>query len=136
MKQFKSVFTLGGVRNVGFISQAKAIELHEPFEDSRSIAAKRYRIAQQNTKPEMVSAMVKRALNAGIMANYLLADAWFGTKAMIRLTQETALVPVLRMKKNNMKYRMYNPYLKDTETSVLGEPPPIINDFETPSWFI
>jgi hypothetical protein len=25
---------------------------------------------------------------------------------MIRLTQETALVPVLRMKKNNMKYRI------------------------------
>ena len=25
---------------------------------------------------------------------------------MIRLTQETALVPVLRMKKNKMKYRM------------------------------
>jgi hypothetical protein len=47
----------------------------------------------------MVNAMVKRALNAGIMADYLLADAWFGTKAMIRLTQETALVPVLRMKK-------------------------------------
>jgi SRSO17 transposase len=89
-----------------FISQTKAIELHEPFEDGRSIVAKRYRTAQQCTKPEMVSAMVKRALNAGIMADYLLADAWFGTKAMIRLTQETALVPVLRMKKNNMKYRL------------------------------
>ena len=89
-----------------FISQTKAIELHEPFDDGRSIAAKRYRIAQQCTKPEMVNAMVKRALNAGIMADYLVADAWFGTKAMIRLTQETALVPVLRMKKNNMKYRL------------------------------
>ena len=89
-----------------FISQTKAIELHEPFEDGRSIAAKRYRTAQQCTKPEMVSAMVKRALTAGIMADYLLADAWFGTKGMIRLTQETALVPVLRMKKNNMKYRL------------------------------
>ena len=89
-----------------FISQTKAIDLHEPFEDGRSIAAKRYRTAQQGTKPEMVNAMVKRALNAGIMADYLLADAWFGTKAMIRLTQETALVPVLRMKKNKMKYRL------------------------------
>ena len=89
-----------------FISQTKAIELHEPFEDGRSIAAKRYRTAQQGTKPEMVSAMVKRALTAGIMADYLLADAWFGTKAMIRLTQEAALVPVLRMKKNKMKYRL------------------------------
>ena len=89
-----------------FISQTKAIELHEPFEDGRSIAAKRYRTAQKCTKPEMVSAMVKRALTAGIMADYLLADAWFGTKGMIRLTQETDLVPVLRMKKNNMKYRI------------------------------
>jgi len=89
-----------------FISQTKAIELHAPFEDGRRIAAKRYRTAQQCTKPEMVNAMVKRALNAGIMADYLLADAWFGTKAMIRLSQETALVPVLRMKKNKMKYRL------------------------------
>jgi hypothetical protein len=46
------------------------------------------------------------ALHAGIMADYPMADAWFGTKAMIRLTQETSLVPVLRMKKNNMKYRL------------------------------
>ena len=89
-----------------FISQTKAIELHEPFDDGRSIAAKRYRTAQQATKPEMVNAMVKRALNAGIVADYLVADAWFGTKAMIRLTQETSLVPVLRMKKNNMKHRL------------------------------
>jgi len=52
--------------------------------------------------------MVKRALNAGIMADYLLADAWFGIKAMLGLTQETSLVPVLRMKKNKMiLYRVY-----------------------------
>jgi SRSO17 transposase len=89
-----------------FISQTKAIELHDAFDDGRSIVAKRYRTAQQCSKPEMVRSMVKRALNAGIMADYLLADAWFGTKAMIRLTQETSLVPVLRMKKNKMKYRM------------------------------
>ncbi|MGZ4954430.1 MAG: transposase [Methylobacter sp.] len=89
-----------------FISQTKAIELHQPFKDGRSAVAKRYKTAQQCTKPEMVKSMVNRALNAGILADFLLADAWFGTKAMIRLTQETALVPVLRMKKNKMKHRM------------------------------
>ena len=99
-----------------FISQTKAIELYESFEDGRSIAAKRYRTAQQCTKPEMVNAMVRRALNAGIMADYLLADAWFGTKAMIRLTQETELVPVLRMKKNNMKYR-FSEYVRGNTVS-------------------
>jgi hypothetical protein len=51
-----------------FISQTKAIELQKPFEDGRSIIAKRYRTAQQCTKPKMVDAMVKRALNAGIVA--------------------------------------------------------------------
>ena len=99
-----------------FISQTKAIELHEAFKDGRSIAAKRYRTAQQWSKPEMVNAMVKRALNAGIMADYLLADAWFGTKAMIRLSQETDLVPVLRMKKNNMKYR-FSEYVRGNTVS-------------------
>ena len=89
-----------------FISQTKAIGLHEAFDDGRSVAAKRYRSAQHFTKPEMVRSMVKRAMNQGIMADYLLGDAWFGTKAMIRLSQETALVPVLRMKKNKMKYRL------------------------------
>ena len=88
-----------------FISQTKAQGLNQPFEDGRSTVAKRYRTAQQDTKPEMVKAMVKRALSAGIMADYLLADAWFGTKAMIRLSQEASVVPVLRMKKNKLKYR-------------------------------
>jgi hypothetical protein len=89
-----------------FIGQTKAIALHEPFKDGRSAVAKRYKTAQQCTKPEMAKSMVNRALNAGILADYLLADAWFGSKAMIRLSQEAALVPVLRMKKNKMKYRM------------------------------
>jgi len=80
--------------------------LHEPFKDGRSAVAKRYKTAQQSTKPEMAKSMINRALNAGILADYLLADAWFGSKAMIRLSQEAALVPVLRMKKNKMKYRI------------------------------
>lgn len=41
----------------------------------------------------------------GILTDYLLADAWFGSKATIRLRQETSLIAVFRMKKNNMNYR-------------------------------
>ena len=102
-----------------FISQTKAIELHDQFEDGRSTTAKRYRTAQQGTKPQMVNAMVKRAIGTGILADYLLADAWFGTKAMIRLTQETSLVPVLRMKKNKMKYRINESVRGETMTQEL-----------------
>ena len=41
-----------------FISQTKAHELHQPFQDGRSNVAKRYREAQQRTKPEMLRTMI------------------------------------------------------------------------------
>lgn len=68
--------------------------------------AKRYRTAEQETKPNMVASMIKRALRAGIEGDYLLADAWFGSKAILRLCEETNLVAVLRMKKSKLKYRV------------------------------
>ena len=40
------------------------------------------------------------------MNGYLLADAWFGTKAMIQMTENQLLTPILRMKKSKMKYRL------------------------------
>lgn len=89
-----------------FISQSKAQFLPQPFHDGRSTVAKRYRIAQSQTKPEMAASMIHRSLRSGIQADYLLADAWFGSKAMIRLSQEAALVAILRMKKNKTKYRV------------------------------
>lgn len=89
-----------------FISQIKARTLHQPFVDGRSIVAKRYRVAQSQTKPQMAKAMIGRALRAGFAAAYLLADSWFGTKAMIRMCEEALLIPILRMKKNAMKYRL------------------------------
>ncbi len=55
--------------------------------------------------------MIHRALRADLQGNYLLADAWFGSKAMIRLCKETALTVILRMKKSKLKYRISN-YLK------------------------
>ena len=89
-----------------FISATKAQALHQPFRDGRSIVAKRYRVAQSQTKPEMAGGMIRRAQRAGIEAAYLLADAWFGTKTMIGLADEQLLTPILRMKKNAMKYRL------------------------------
>ena len=89
-----------------FISATKAQVLHRPFIDGRSVAAKRYHVALNQTKPQMAKAMISRALRAGIEATYLLADAWFGTKPMIRMAEEALLTPILRMKKNTMKYRL------------------------------
>jgi SRSO17 transposase len=110
----QQVLTLGLSCEAGFvpldselyISQTRAQPLTQPFQDGRSIVAKRYASAQQQTKPEMAKAMIHRALRTGIQADYLLADAWFGSKAMIRLSQEASLVAVLRMKKSKLKYRL------------------------------
>ncbi len=110
----QQVLTLGLSCEDGFVpldnelytSQTKAQGLTAPFNDGRSTAAKRHRVAIEHTKPTMVASMIRRALQAGIDGSYLLADAWFGSKAMIRLCQETDLTAILRMKKSKLKYRV------------------------------
>ncbi len=89
-----------------FISQTKAISPANDFADGRSIVAKRYAQAQDQSKPQMVRAMISRALRADIDAQYFLADAWFATKTMLQLTEEKFLTAIVRMKKNKTKYRV------------------------------
>jgi hypothetical protein len=43
--------------------------------------------------------------------DFLLADAWFGTKAMLRSTEELSLTAIVRMKKSKLKYRLTTWYL-------------------------
>lgn len=88
-----------------YISQVKARELINPYEDGRSVAGKRYSEATTQSKPEMAANMMKRAIRSGLEADYVLADAWFGTKPMIRTARELDVYAILRMKKNRMKYR-------------------------------
>ncbi|MCU7898900.1 MAG: transposase [Candidatus Thiodiazotropha sp. (ex Lucinoma aequizonata)] len=83
----------------------KARELINPYKDGRSVAGKRYSEATTQSKPEMASHMMKRAIRSGMEADYVLADAWFGTKPMIRTALELDVCAILRMKKGKMKYR-------------------------------
>ena len=89
-----------------FVSQTKVHGLDGRHIDKRSVAAKRYEEAVTKTKPEMSGQMLKRAQRGGIPADYLLADAWFGTKPMIKTALDLNLKAILRMKKNNTKYRV------------------------------
>jgi hypothetical protein len=89
-----------------FISSKKVQPQVNDFKDGRSIVAKRYQDGVENTKPQMVAQMVRRALRAGIDAQYFLADSWFGTKPILKFTEEESLIAVVRMKKNKMKYRL------------------------------
>ncbi len=54
----------------------------------------------------MVCEMIARAMRAGIHADYFLADAWFATKYILKMTIDQSLVAIMRMKKNKMKYRL------------------------------
>ena len=88
-----------------FISKTKIQPLVNNFSDGRSIAAKRYKQSLTQTKPEMVCSMISRAIRAGIEADYFLADAWFGTKPILKMTEKETLTGIVRMKKNKMKYQ-------------------------------
>ncbi len=94
------------VDNEIFISKRKEQALANTFNDGRSIAAKRHQKSKQQTKPEMVFDMIARAIRGGIKADYFLADAWFATKHMLRMTITHSLIAIVRMKKNKMKYRL------------------------------
>ena len=109
----QQVLTLGLSSEAGFvpvaselfISGVKAQALPQPFQDHRSVVAKRYRVAERQTKLEMAEAMITRAQRTGFQAEVLLADAWFGNKVTIRMSEAAALIPILRMKKDATKYR-------------------------------
>ena len=88
-----------------YISNVKEQALIRPHKEGRSITSKRYTEATTQTKPEMSASMMRRAIRSGVGADYLLADAWFGTKPMIRTALELDVCAILRMKKSKMKYR-------------------------------
>jgi len=94
------------IDNELFTSKTKVQTVAQAFKNKRSSVARRHHDAVHKTKPEMVASMIRRALRAGIEAQYFLADAWFGSKSIIRLCQETALTAIVRMKKNKLKYRI------------------------------
>ena len=92
-----------------YVSQVKAQPLNKPYQDARSVVGKRYTEATTQSKPDMAACMMKRALRSGLKADYLVADAWFGSKRMVRETLSLDLCAILRMKKSKMKYRIELP---------------------------
>ena len=89
-----------------YISRKGAHPLKADFRDGRSVEARRYADARDRTKPELAADMLRRAQRQGLDAEVVLADAWFGTKTMIKTALDLDLTAILRMKKNTMKYRL------------------------------
>ncbi len=89
-----------------YVSNSKAQGLIRAFKDKRSIVAKRFAEGVDQSKPEIARGMLGRAKRQGIKADYLVADAWFGIKPMIKTALSLSVTGLLRMKKNKMKYRV------------------------------
>ena len=88
-----------------YISEVKARKLITEHKDNHSALGKRYGEATTQSKAQMAANMVKRARRCGIEADYVIADAWFGTKSMMRAALGLEMCAILRMKKSKMKYR-------------------------------
>ncbi len=89
-----------------YVSGSQPQPLIKPYKDGRSIGAKRYQEAIGQSKVEMAVGMMRRAVRAGIQADYVAADAWFGNKEMMRAGLSLDITAILRMKKNKLKYRL------------------------------
>lgn len=76
------------------------------FKDRRSAAARDMARARDEDKPAMLARMLKDALKAGFKATWLIADAWFGSKANIRLAIEHGLHALFQMKRSKLQYRV------------------------------
>lgn len=107
------VLQLGVAGEKGFVplevqivmSQSNPVDKNKPFRDQRSSAARDMRRSWEQSKPELFRSMLQRALRAGVIAAYLLADAWFGCKENIALALELGLIGIFQMKRGNLAYR-------------------------------
>jgi hypothetical protein len=89
-----------------YVGNSNAHALTKPYNDGRSVGAKRYQEAISKTKVEMAVDMMRRAVRAGIKADFVTADAWFGNKEMMRAALSLDMTAILRMKRNKLKYRV------------------------------
>jgi len=88
------------------ISKVRTQGIAKPFKDGRSAGARRYDEAVGQTKVQMATGMIRRAVRYGIRAPYVVADAWFGNKAMMRAAKGLGMTAILRMKRGKTKYRV------------------------------
>lgn len=118
----QQVTTLGHVSDKGFlpideqiyISKKGRQGLRKATKDGRNATAQRYR-ESFDTKIEQVTAMLRRAVRKGFQASYFVADSWYGCRDIIAACLSIHIVPVLRMKRGNQKYRYQGEWLNADE---------------------
>ena len=110
----EQVLTLGLATDEAFLPPDSQISMSDngahaligKHKDQRSVGARRYQEAMGKTKVKMAEDMLRRAVRSGVKAAYVIADAWFDNKAMIRTALDLGMHAILRMKKNKLQYRV------------------------------
>ena len=74
--------------------------------DGRSLAAKRRKLATMKGTAVMIE-LLKKALNAGFSADYVLFDTWFSSPAQLVAVKELGLDSIAMIKKNPRVYYEY-----------------------------
>ena len=75
------------------------------FEDYRSEVARAYQRGIDGTPSQILAAMVKRAIDAGIKAKWLIGDCGYGLKANIALALDHGMDALFLMKRDKTVYR-------------------------------
>ena len=108
------------------------IETFKNIVDHRSNAHKR-RLETLKGKSQIAMEMVKRAVNSGIYADYLLVDSWYSKPSFIKEMNELGLKVISRMSNNNKIWNfvgdrktlngLYDKYkkLKDIKSGTYGK---------------
>jgi hypothetical protein len=109
------MLTLGLAAENGFLPLESQLVMGEkspvlkprdkPFRDHRSSAARDMNRAGELSKQERFRDMLRRALRAGYIALYVLADAWFGCKENILFCLDNDLIGIFQMKRGNLVYQ-------------------------------
>ncbi len=89
-----------------FVGDKKVQPVQKPFKDGNSAVARDYKCAIEKNKNEMLLEMLSRAQRKGFKADYLLTDAWFGTKGNLQGARKRKLKTITMMKRGKLKYRM------------------------------
>ena len=93
---------------VGFnlLSSAKKSNRYQEISDKIDHRTNGYKIRKESmlSKPEAAVLLVKRALAAGIQADYVLMDTWFTTEPMLAKLLEAGLDTIGMVKQLNQRY--------------------------------
>ncbi len=91
------------------LSSAKKSNRYQEITDKIDHRSNGYKARKESilSKPEAAVRLVRRALAAGIQADYVLMDTWFTTEPMIRSVLETGLDVIGMVKQLKQRY-IYN----------------------------